>query len=76
MIFIHDLFQEVINIHRGCFGGCAFCTISAHQGDVYKRQGGSVYAGLGIYDTMQFISSDVATICTGMAASMAAVRCV
>ncbi len=35
--------------------------------------GGSVYAGLGIYDTMQFISCDVATICTGMAASMAAV---
>jgi ATP-dependent Clp protease protease subunit len=35
--------------------------------------GGSVYAGLGIYDTMQFISPDVATICTGMAASMAAV---
>ncbi|MBP3890326.1 MAG: ATP-dependent Clp endopeptidase proteolytic subunit ClpP [Muribaculaceae bacterium] len=35
--------------------------------------GGSVYAGLGIYDTMQYISSDVATICTGIAASMAAV---
>ncbi|MDR0799081.1 MAG: ATP-dependent Clp endopeptidase proteolytic subunit ClpP [Dysgonamonadaceae bacterium] len=35
--------------------------------------GGSVYAGYGIYDTMQFITSDVATICTGMAASMAAV---
>lgn len=35
--------------------------------------GGSVYAGLGIYDTMQFINSPVATICTGMAASMAAV---
>ena len=35
--------------------------------------GGSVYAGLGIYDTMQFINSDVATVCTGMAASMAAV---
>lgn len=35
--------------------------------------GGSVYAGLGIYDTMQYITSDVATICTGMAASMAAV---
>src|SRR5574344_1637854 len=35
--------------------------------------GGSVYAGLGIYDTMQYIGSDVATICTGMAASMAAV---
>jgi len=35
--------------------------------------GGSVYAGLGIYDTMQLISNDVGTICTGMAASMAAV---
>lgn len=35
--------------------------------------GGSVYAGLGIYDTMQYISGDVSTICTGMAASMAAV---
>ena len=35
--------------------------------------GGSVYAGLGIYDTMQYISSDVSTICTGMAASMAAI---
>ena len=35
--------------------------------------GGSVYAGLGIYDTMQFVKSRVATICTGMAASMGAV---
>ena len=35
--------------------------------------GGMVYAGLGIYDTMQFVSSKVQTICTGMAASMAAV---
>jgi ATP-dependent Clp protease, protease subunit len=35
--------------------------------------GGSVYAGLGIYDTMQYINADVATICTGMAASMGAV---
>lgn len=35
--------------------------------------GGSVYAGLGIYDTMQFIGPDVSTICTGMAASMGAV---
>ncbi|MEX1191547.1 MAG: ATP-dependent Clp endopeptidase proteolytic subunit ClpP [Brumimicrobium sp.] len=35
--------------------------------------GGSVYAGLGIYDTMQYISPDVATICTGLAASMGAV---
>ncbi|MCF6169759.1 MAG: ATP-dependent Clp protease proteolytic subunit, partial [Bacteroidales bacterium] len=35
--------------------------------------GGSVYAGLGIYDTMQYIKPDVATICTGMAASMGAI---
>jgi ATP-dependent Clp protease protease subunit len=35
--------------------------------------GGSVYSGLGIYDTMQYISPDIATICTGMAASMGAV---
>lgn len=35
--------------------------------------GGSVYAGLGIYDTMQYIDPDVATICTGLAASMGAV---
>ena len=38
-----------------------------------KSPGGSVYAGLGMYDTMQFIKPDVATICTGMAASMGAV---
>lgn len=35
--------------------------------------GGSVYAGLGIYDTMQYVGPDVATICTGLAASMGAV---
>lgn len=39
----------------------------------FNSPGGSVYAGLGIYDTMQYINSDVATICTGMAASMSAV---
>uniref|UniRef100_UPI0032172BD0 ATP-dependent Clp endopeptidase proteolytic subunit ClpP n=1 Tax=uncultured Draconibacterium sp. TaxID=1573823 RepID=UPI0032172BD0 len=39
----------------------------------FNSPGGSVYAGLGIYDTMQYIGADVATICTGMAASMAAV---
>jgi ATP-dependent Clp protease protease subunit len=38
--------------------------------------GGSVYAGLGIYDTMQYIKPDVATICTGMAASMGRYCCV
>ena len=39
----------------------------------FNTPGGSVHAGLGIYDTMQYLSSDVATICTGMAASMGAV---
>jgi len=39
----------------------------------FNTPGGSVHAGLGIYDTMQYISSDVATICTGMAASMGAI---
>jgi ATP-dependent Clp protease, protease subunit len=39
----------------------------------FNSPGGAVHAGLGIYDTMQFINCDIATICTGMAASMAAV---
>jgi len=39
----------------------------------FNTPGGSVYAGLGIYDTIQYISSEVATICTGMAASMGAI---
>jgi len=44
--------------------------------DIYmyiNSPGGSVYAGLGIYDTMQIVSPDIATVCTGMAASMGAV---
>jgi len=39
----------------------------------FNTPGGSVHAGLGIYDTMQIISPEIATICTGMAASMGAV---
>jgi ATP-dependent Clp protease protease subunit len=39
----------------------------------FNSPGGSVHAGMGIYDTMQYISSEISTICTGMAASMAAV---
>ena len=39
----------------------------------FNTPGGSVHAGLGIYDTMQYINADIATICTGMAASMGAV---
>lgn len=39
----------------------------------FNSPGGMVHAGLGIYDTMQFVNSDIATICTGMAASMSAV---
>lgn len=49
-------------------------TDSSRDIQIYiNSPGGSVYAGLGIYDTMQFINSDVGTICTGIAASMAAV---
>ncbi|MFC7358004.1 ATP-dependent Clp endopeptidase proteolytic subunit ClpP [Jejudonia soesokkakensis] len=49
-------------------------TDSSRDIQIYiNSPGGSVYAGLGIYDTMQFITPDVATICTGMAASMGAV---
>ena len=39
----------------------------------FNTPGGHVHAGLGIYDTIQYISADVATICTGMAASMGAI---
>ncbi|HAQ70770.1 ATP-dependent Clp endopeptidase proteolytic subunit ClpP [Salibacteraceae bacterium] len=47
---------------------------SAKDIQIYiNSPGGSVYAGLGIYDTMQYIGCDVSTICTGMAASMGAV---
>ena len=50
-------------------------TLDAHSDiQIYiNSPGGGVYAGLGIYDTMQYINPDIATICTGMAASMAAV---
>src|ERR1019366_5620155 len=50
-------------------------SVDAHKDiQIYlNTPGGSVYAGLGIYDTMQYITPDVATICTGMAASMGAV---
>jgi ATP-dependent Clp protease protease subunit len=47
---------------------------SARDIQIYlNTPGGSVYAGLGIYDTMQYIKPDIATICTGMAASMGAI---
>ncbi len=49
-------------------------TDAARDIQIYlNTPGGSVYAGLGIYDTMQYIKPDVATICTGMAASMGAI---
>lgn len=50
-------------------------SVDAERGiQIYLNSpGGGVYAGLGIYDTMQYINPDVATICTGMAASMGAV---
>ena len=49
------------------------CDLGKDVSIYINSPGGSVYAGLGIYDTMQYIQSDVSTICTGMAASMAAV---
>ncbi|RUT79285.1 ATP-dependent Clp endopeptidase proteolytic subunit ClpP [Ancylomarina longa] len=53
-----------------------FLESTDHTKDIqiyFNTPGGSVHAGLGIYDTMQYIKCDVATICTGMAASMGAV---
>ncbi len=53
-----------------------FLESADHKKDIImyvNSPGGSVYAGLGIYDTMQYVSPDVATICTGLAASMGAV---
>ncbi len=67
------IYDEVSNI---VMGQLLFLESSNPNRDIQiyiNSPGGSVYAGLGIYDTMQYISSDVATICTGMAASMAAV---
>jgi ATP-dependent Clp protease protease subunit len=67
------IYDDVANI---IIGQLLFLESSNPNRDIQiyiNSPGGSVYAGLAIYDTMQFISSDVATICTGMAASMGAV---
>lgn len=74
IIFLGDpIYDEVANIVQAQL---LFLESVDSQKDIQiyiNSPGGSVYAGLGIYDTMQYISADVATICTGMAASMAAV---
>jgi ATP-dependent Clp protease, protease subunit len=65
--------DEVANI---IIGQLLFLESSNPNRDIQiyiNSPGGGVYAGLAIYDTMQYIGSDVATICTGMAASMGAV---
>ena len=67
------IYDDVANIIMGQF---LFLESTNPKRDIQiyvNSPGGSVYAGLAIYDTMQYISSDVATICTGMAASMGAV---
>ena len=67
------IYEDVANI---IMGQLLFLESSNPNRDIQiyiNSPGGSVYAGLAIYDTMQYISSDVATICTGMAASMGAV---
>ncbi len=74
IIFLgHPVTDEVANIITAQL---LFLESSDRGRDVQlyiNSPGGSVYAGLGLYDTMQFVSPDIATICTGMAASMAAV---
>lgn len=67
------IYDDVANI---IMGQLLFLESTNSKRDIQiyvNSPGGSVYAGLAIYDTMQYISSDVATICTGMAASMGAV---
>ena len=67
------IYEDVANI---IMGQLLFLESTNANRDIQiyiNSPGGSVYAGLAIYDTMQYISSDVATICTGMAASMGAV---
>jgi ATP-dependent Clp protease protease subunit len=67
------IYEDVANI---IMGQLLFLESANPNRDIQiyiNSPGGSVYAGLAIYDTMQYISSDVATICTGMAASMGAV---
>ena len=58
-----------MSFRRSCFSLRASKDISIYL----NSPGGSVYAGLGIYDTMQYIRPKVSTICTGLAASMASV---
>lgn len=67
------IYDEVSNI---IMGQLLFLDSTNPNRDIQiyiNSPGGSVYAGLAIYDTMQYVTSNVATICTGMAASMAAV---
>lgn len=67
------IYEDVANI---IMGQLLFLESTNPNRDIQiyiNSPGGSVYAGLAIYDTMQYIGSDVATICTGMAASMGAV---
>lgn len=68
-----EIFDEVANIITAQM---LFLESTDSQKDIYmyiNSPGGEVYAGLGIYDTMQYVTCDVATICTGIAASMAAI---
>jgi ATP-dependent Clp protease, protease subunit len=68
-----EIFDEVANIIQAQL---LFLESSDSGKDIQiyiNSPGGEVYAGLGIYDTMQYIAPDVSTICTGIAASMAAV---
>src|SRR3984885_4367273 len=74
IIFLGDaIYENIANIIQAQL---LFLQSADNKRDIQiyiNSPGGSVYAGLGIYDTMQLVSNDVATICTGMAASMGAV---
>ncbi|MDO4461098.1 MAG: ATP-dependent Clp endopeptidase proteolytic subunit ClpP [Bacteroidia bacterium] len=68
-----EINDDVANIVQAQLLFLESCDPSKDISIYINSPGGVVYAGLGIYDTMQYINSDVATICTGLAASMASV---
>lgn len=68
-----EINDDVANIVQAQLLYLESCDASKDISIYINSPGGVVYAGLGIYDTMQYINSDVATICTGLAASMASV---
>src|SRR6267154_1239373 len=69
----HNEFRKYAVHHMGMSGNALDSYTKKDIIMYINSPGGSVHAGLGIYDTMQYVNPDVATICTGLAASMGAV---